>query len=108
MYVLLQVDAGVAARVKAELKARMNAHIAENPTEYQAPASVILKTMTSANLKVMFQISFTYNFCGALPPLIPTHQPSLVMIPRRGCQGLITPTAPEESGRIIDTLLHHV
>lgn len=63
-YMFPEVDAGVAKTVKTELKARMDAQIAANPTEYQPPASVILKTMANTNLKVVLQISFTFNFPG--------------------------------------------
>lgn len=61
-YMFPEVDVGVASVVKTELRARMSEHIKEYRTEYEAPAVVIMKTMTANNLKVVMMISYTMNF----------------------------------------------
>jgi len=57
-----EVDVGVASAVKTELRDRMNAHIKEHASEYEAPAVVILKGMSTNNLKVSMVVSYTMNF----------------------------------------------
>eukprot|EP00873_Tetraselmis_striata_P034786 jgi/Tetstr1/455050/TSEL_041906.t1 len=60
-----EVDVGVASAVKTELCNRMNAHIKEHASEYEAPAKVILKGMSTNNLKVSMAVSYTMNFSPA-------------------------------------------
>lgn len=68
-----QVDVGVASAVKTELCNRMNAHIKEHASEYEAPAKVILKGMSTNNLKVSMAVSYTMNFSRETRFAAPKH-----------------------------------